>query len=88
MQAGREAAIEEPPLRLAASAPRKARAQHIEAGRRPARCAYTSASLASTPSGSPAGSSWRLGAAVAVLAFHLFPVYYTAVQAVRPLSEF
>ena len=29
-----------------------------------------------------------LGAAVAVLAFHLFPVYYTAVQAVRPLSEF
>lgn len=25
---------------------------------------------------------------MAVLAFHLFPVYYTAVQAVRPLSEF
>jgi len=29
-----------------------------------------------------------LGAAVAVLVFHLFPVYYTAVQAVRPLSEY
>src|SRR5215469_1508853 len=29
-----------------------------------------------------------LAAAVAVLTFHLFPVYYTAVQAVRPLSEF
>jgi len=27
-------------------------------------------------------------AAVAVFAFHLFPVYYTGVQAVRPLSEF
>lgn len=27
-------------------------------------------------------------AALAVLVFHLFPVYYTAVQAVRPLSEF
>jgi multiple sugar transport system permease protein len=27
-------------------------------------------------------------AAVAVLAFHLFPVYYTAVQAVRPIDEF
>ncbi|HKA48767.1 MAG TPA: ABC transporter permease subunit [Candidatus Dormibacteraeota bacterium] len=29
-----------------------------------------------------------VAAALAVLAFHLFPVYYTAVQAVRPLSEF
>ena len=27
-------------------------------------------------------------AALAVLTFHLFPVYYTAVQAVRPLTEF
>jgi multiple sugar transport system permease protein len=27
-------------------------------------------------------------AALAVVTFHLFPVYYTAVQAVRPLSEF
>ncbi len=27
-------------------------------------------------------------AALLVLAFHLFPVYYTAVQAVRPLNEF
>lgn len=27
-------------------------------------------------------------AALAVLTFHLFPVYYTAVQAVRPLNEF
>ena len=29
-----------------------------------------------------------LAAAIAVLTFHLFPVYYTAIQAVRPLSEF
>jgi multiple sugar transport system permease protein len=29
-----------------------------------------------------------LAAAVAVLAFHLFPVYYTAIQAVRPLTEY
>src|SRR5215468_10203020 len=29
-----------------------------------------------------------LAAAMAVLAFHLFPVYYTAVQALRPLSEY
>ena len=29
-----------------------------------------------------------LAAALAVLTFHLFPVYYTAIQAVRPLSEF
>jgi multiple sugar transport system permease protein len=29
-----------------------------------------------------------VAAAVAVVTFHLFPVYYTAVQAVRPLSEF
>jgi multiple sugar transport system permease protein len=29
-----------------------------------------------------------LAAALLVLAFHLFPVYYTAVQAVRPLDEF
>ena len=29
-----------------------------------------------------------LGAALAVLTFHLFPVYYTAIQAVRPLSEY
>ena len=29
-----------------------------------------------------------VAAALAVLAFHLFPVYYTAVQAVRPLTEF
>jgi multiple sugar transport system permease protein len=29
-----------------------------------------------------------VAAALLVLAFHLFPVYYTAVQAVRPLSEF
>jgi ABC-type glycerol-3-phosphate transport system permease component len=29
-----------------------------------------------------------LTAAVAVLAFHLFPVYYTAIQAVRPVNEF
>jgi multiple sugar transport system permease protein len=29
-----------------------------------------------------------LAAALAVLTFHLFPVYYTAIQAVRPLSEY
>lgn len=29
-----------------------------------------------------------LAAALAVLVFHLFPVYYTAVQAVRPLGEY
>jgi ABC-type glycerol-3-phosphate transport system permease component len=29
-----------------------------------------------------------LGAALFVFAFHLFPIYYTAIQAVRPLEEF
>jgi multiple sugar transport system permease protein len=34
------------------------------------------------------GAAAGVAAALAVLAFHLFPVYYTAVQAVRPVSEF
>ena len=53
---------------------------------------------AQPPRGAMSGRRWRvvrrmiaiggLAAAVSVVAFHLFPVYYTAVQAVRPLNEF
>jgi ABC-type glycerol-3-phosphate transport system permease component len=35
-----------------------------------------------------AAAAGGLAAALLVLTFHLFPVYYTAVQAVRPLNEF
>jgi len=52
----------------------------------------------SAPVGAGRSRTWRrrrrvlaalgLVAALAVMAFHLFPIYYTGVQAVRPLNEF